>query len=461
MILRFFSILMMVCAGQTAYAWDQHHYLTRPTLMGLKHRDGAIWSKLTSPVTVTSIERFLERVFGADCTFERAKKAVFDDVGRNYNVLYATGVKYSTSVEWERGISRVAHTPQGGPPASNPQAVGKPVLPLEVISVYSDEPDWGMDDDVPSLEGKGVSEAHEGTATRLLRHFWYEGEEEYGVRFDADQETDRRMQLFYQLSVVAFAAGEPYWGYRFLGNALHYLQDMTQPFHTKAIITDSLINKLAVVRAYLCEKRGGKDCVDSVSISQEVIKNAWVVGAYHSAYEDFGRALLMPTARFMTANWLIDAGGAHEARGEAEALLWKTAASRPWLDLREVIRDSAEFIDKFAEDTGDLAYESFGWSMRYDVNATKAQILSTGGTDSLAYKIGTLFGFPYLYITDRQTRAVPKLVDQTHLLMLRAGVWGRHLVKQTLDSLQHPPLLAAAQQFREQLRRKCAAPSSH
>lgn len=40
-----------------------------------------------------------------------------------------------------------------------------------------------------------------------------------------------RTMQFLELSRFAFATGHNYWGYRFLGIADHYLQDLTQPYH--------------------------------------------------------------------------------------------------------------------------------------------------------------------------------------------------------------------------------------
>lgn len=40
-----------------------------------------------------------------------------------------------------------------------------------------------------------------------------------------------RINSFLALSRFAFSHGHTYWGYRFLGWALHYVQDLTQPYH--------------------------------------------------------------------------------------------------------------------------------------------------------------------------------------------------------------------------------------
>lgn len=46
---------------------------------------------------------------------------------------------------------------------------------------------------------------------------------------------EHRIKLFQELSKMAFRSGHPYWGLRFLGWSLHYVQDLTQPFHNAPI----------------------------------------------------------------------------------------------------------------------------------------------------------------------------------------------------------------------------------
>jgi hypothetical protein len=40
-----------------------------------------------------------------------------------------------------------------------------------------------------------------------------------------------RVNQYTSLAALAFKTGHPYWGWRFTGLALHYLQDLTQPYH--------------------------------------------------------------------------------------------------------------------------------------------------------------------------------------------------------------------------------------
>lgn len=44
-----------------------------------------------------------------------------------------------------------------------------------------------------------------------------------------------RIKLYRELAKAAFAAHHEYWGWRFLGRGLHYIQDLTQPYHTNLL----------------------------------------------------------------------------------------------------------------------------------------------------------------------------------------------------------------------------------
>jgi hypothetical protein len=48
-------------------------------------------------------------------------------------------------------------------------------------------------------------------------------------------EAPARAHVFAELARLAFLKGHPYWGLRFLGNALHYLEDCAQPYHAAQV----------------------------------------------------------------------------------------------------------------------------------------------------------------------------------------------------------------------------------
>jgi hypothetical protein len=126
---------------------------------------------------------------------------------------------------------------------------GSEVSALDVISSASDEPDYGLDIGLwedsgtaygvhyafgsqpfgnPKLENTSQAPFHMGffhesrllyTAAPYIRHTY----------------CLYRIHLYAALSRHAFATGHPYWGWRFAGWSLHYVQDLTQPYHAKAL----------------------------------------------------------------------------------------------------------------------------------------------------------------------------------------------------------------------------------
>lgn len=122
---------------------------------------------------------------------------------------------------------------------------GEMVSALAVLASASDEPDYGLDinlwDDSPSEWGKryGFGPLPFGNpslpyATQAPFHmgFFHESRVLYlAAPFIKRTFPLLRIYQFSTLSSLAFRTGHTYWGWRFAGLALHYLQDLTQPYH--------------------------------------------------------------------------------------------------------------------------------------------------------------------------------------------------------------------------------------
>jgi hypothetical protein len=118
--------------------------------------------------------------------------------------------------------------------------------PLEILATASDEPDYGMDinlwEDNPSWFGKiyGWGEQPFGSKTlsfssQVPFHMGLYHDSSIIYAFAPYLERtypEFRIHQYLNLSRYAFATGHAYWGYRFLGWALHYAQDLTQPYHS-------------------------------------------------------------------------------------------------------------------------------------------------------------------------------------------------------------------------------------
>ncbi len=92
----------------------------------------------------------------------------------------------------------------------------------EVLSLYSAEPDWGMDDGLHISPFQRLTGGSQG-----YRHM------RYGLFVFRVGKAHERAAYYTQMAEMAFERGDLYWGLRFGARALHYIQDILSPFHTK------------------------------------------------------------------------------------------------------------------------------------------------------------------------------------------------------------------------------------
>lgn len=469
--LRFCTAILLSCglASFDALAWDGHHQFTRYALRGFKTQAPDVWQKLNKPVQVTSLESFLQRVLGPTCTWEAARDNVFEGVGRDYKVYYTEGVKWKTYVDLRSANTWIKIDPTTDGKPNNPQGIGQWVTPLEVLSIYSDEPDWLIDDDVPRLKGKGLFVDAQGAATRVLRHFWWENEPTVlPLDFGKDQETNRRLQLFYELALVAFENGEPYWGYRFLGNAVHYIQDMTQPFHVQAIVHDDMVNTIGLWRGKLCDfqnwasgitdKPVPEQCKGRDLVNEALVQSAKVIVLYHALYEDFVRGVL-DSKRYGASSLLADVNGYVGEHGDEAgkiARLPATEDSRGLVSFMGVPAFAQEQIRPLVIPVGKDVYKTFTNRFRYHDDELEKELNHLGQKDTFAYRLPVLQIWEQWELSEGQFRSRNKLIQKTGYLMSRLGVWSRQFLSTVMRNLGERQKAAVAD-IRTDMMRACAA----
>ena len=124
---------------------------------------------------------------------------------------------------------------------------GDKVSVLQVVASASSEPDYGLDincfEDNPGEWGKtyGFGDLSFGNpaytySSQAPFHMGFFHES--SVIYKAGPFIKRTFPLlrahqYSTLAVLAFKTGHPYWGWRFTGLALHYVQDLTQPYHAR------------------------------------------------------------------------------------------------------------------------------------------------------------------------------------------------------------------------------------
>lgn len=137
---------------------------------------------------------------------------------------------------------------------------GDTVPALAVLASATDEPDFGMDinlwEDSPSDWGKtyGLGPLPFGNpalyfATQAPFHmgFYHEDRLLYlAAPFIKKTFPLLRAHQYSSLAVLAFRTGHPYWGWRFSGLALHYVQDLTQPYHASLSPGDSSLKLIGI-----------------------------------------------------------------------------------------------------------------------------------------------------------------------------------------------------------------------
>jgi hypothetical protein len=58
----------------------------------------------------------------------------------------------------------------------------------------------------------------------------------------------KRAKHFFEMSKIAFGKGDNYWGFRFAARAIHYLEDLSQPYHTYPAPLNVLFKKFFNVK---------------------------------------------------------------------------------------------------------------------------------------------------------------------------------------------------------------------
>ncbi|MBE7412900.1 MAG: hypothetical protein HS129_12725 [Leptospiraceae bacterium] len=119
---------------------------------------------------------------------------------------------------------------------------GQDVSIRSILTTFIDEPDWNMDHklwDFPEY-GYGTQPygKNEGESSKAPFHMQFLHENLLIKKFAPNIVSGGmmldRIELFSRLASLALQTGHEYWAYRFSAWASHYIQDLGQPYHSKA-----------------------------------------------------------------------------------------------------------------------------------------------------------------------------------------------------------------------------------
>jgi hypothetical protein len=163
------AILMLFGAATPVYAWNSHGACTA-IIIGDQD-----WLKQYGSIIVTA------------WSYEDVDKA---PVGPNFTLQYI----------------------EGGP--------GTQTSAAAILTNYADEPDWKMDQDLKLSTFQVLTGGSQG-----WRHQYY------GLGWLRLGTAPARARYFFDLAGKAKEKGDLYWTFRYLARSMHYVQDLTQPYH--------------------------------------------------------------------------------------------------------------------------------------------------------------------------------------------------------------------------------------
>ena len=111
-----------------------------------------------------------------------------------------------------------------------------------------------------------------------------------------------RIHLYGGLSDLAFKTGHPYWGWRFLGWGLHYIADLTQPYHSTVLPGVSTARALWI------------NTIDMAGFHKGKANAIQLVSNRHTALEKYGQLVLKK---------------AYREKGGANVILQELQSGRP------------------------------------------------------------------------------------------------------------------------------------
>ena len=174
---------------------------------------------------------------------------------------------------------------------------GEPVSVIDVIATASDEPDYGLDiglwSDTSTSYGKtygfgrqpfGNPAVDISSQAPLHMGFFHEPKVVYAAApFLGRTFPEYRVHLWQALAAQAFRSGHPYWGWRFAGWGLHYVQDLTQPYHSRVLPGAGALRMLWINALDLAGMHGPKNAVVNVVTNRhfalENYELHWLFGA--------------------------------------------------------------------------------------------------------------------------------------------------------------------------------------
>jgi hypothetical protein len=166
---------------------------------------------------------------------------------------------------------------------------GEAVSPFDVLCTANDEPDYGFDLGLFEDNNTGYGKRYGfGTQPFGNPNLEYSSQAPFHMGFFHEAwilykagpflkrtHLDYRIHLYKLLSEFAFKRNQPYWGWRFMGWGMHYVGDVSMPYHSKPLPGVSVLRMIWInLKAMLGFTKSRDNAVQLVSNR-------------HTVYEEF------------------------------------------------------------------------------------------------------------------------------------------------------------------------------
>src|SRR5262249_49886551 len=145
-----------------------------------------------------------------------------------------------------KSVTTLSEAPDDGMSRFVALAEGELASARQIVATAADEPDYGTDIGLWSDNGTpygalygfgkqpfGNPKIEFSSQAPFHMGIYHEAKIVYlAAGFLKHTYPEMRIHQARSLARYAFASGHDYWGWRFTGWALHYIQDLTQPYHS-------------------------------------------------------------------------------------------------------------------------------------------------------------------------------------------------------------------------------------
>jgi hypothetical protein len=274
-------LLLAILAPALGMAWSEHPLISQPVLSSLAEaRDAGMVPAESLEAFVAAEGKKLEGLLAEEEAWARKNLAWYpplpeslafraeggpDDLRRRF----CNAIRINPTVRFSLYLQLVPGQDREGRPALSPGGIsflrdtsdwdetvfvalkaGEMVRPVDVAVSATDEPDLlGLDIGLFSDNGTDFGRSYGfGTQPFGNPNLEYGSQAPFHMGFYHESPViftfagflkktypEHRIHLYKRLARFAFESGHPYWGWRFTGIGLHYLADLAQPYHARAL----------------------------------------------------------------------------------------------------------------------------------------------------------------------------------------------------------------------------------